>query len=56
MYKNKYPNGYQPKIEYWQYKLDKAIKNNDPQAMGFAYGKLEYFMNRQLALQGETIA
>ena len=50
MKNSRYPNGYLPKIEYWQYKLDKAIKNNDSYAMGFAYGKLEYFMGKQNAL------
>jgi len=44
---NKYPNGYQPKIEYWQYKAHKAIDNCDVEAARYALGKLEYFMGRQ---------
>tara|TARA_B100000900_G_scaffold398586_1_gene400133 strand:- start:183 stop:350 length:168 start_codon:yes stop_codon:yes gene_type:complete len=51
---NKYPNGYLPKIAYWQSKLDEAIKSNDHTAMGYAYGKVEYFMNRQIALQNKA--
>ncbi len=51
-----YPNGYQPKIDYWQYKMNKAIGLNDTKGIEYAAGKLNYFINRQLALQGETIA
>ena len=51
MKNSRYPNGYLPKIEYWQGKLNEAIEKNDQYNMGWAYGKLEYFMNRQLALQ-----
>jgi hypothetical protein len=45
--KNKYPNGYQPKIEYWQYKANKAVANCDVEAARYALQKLEYFLGRQ---------
>ena len=44
---DRYPNGYQPKIEYWTYKMNKAIKNLDPSAIEFASAKLMYFVGRQ---------
>jgi len=44
---NKYPNGYQPKIEYWQYKANKAVANLDVEAARYALQKLEYFLGRQ---------
>jgi hypothetical protein len=45
--RNKYPNGYQPKIDYWNHKLVKAIDALDPQAVEYAAGKLAYFVLRQ---------
>ena len=45
--RNKYPNGYQPKIEYWQYKANKAVANLDVAAARYALQKLEYFLARQ---------
>jgi len=44
---NKYPNGYQPKIDYWQYKANKAINRLDIEGARFALDKLEYFVGRQ---------
>jgi len=49
--KNKYPNGYQPKIEYWQYKVNKAIDAMDLSAAQYAFSKVEYFMNRQAEVE-----
>ena len=45
--KNRYPNGYMPKIEYWEYKMNKAIKNLDAEGIKFAASRLEYFVGRQ---------
>lgn len=44
---NRYPNGFMPKIEYWQYKMDKAVKELNPSAIEFAAQRLAYFVNRQ---------
>jgi hypothetical protein len=47
MRESKYPNGYQPKIEYYQYQVNKAIGLLDIEAMEFYTRKLTYFMQRQ---------
>lgn len=44
---SRYPNGYIPKIEYWEYKMNKAIKNLDVRGIEFAAGKLAYFVERE---------
>ena len=44
---NRYPNGYIPKIEYWEYKMNKAIKSLDANGIEFAAGKLAYFVERE---------
>ena len=43
----KYENGYLPKIEYWQYKLNKAVEALDTEGVTYAAGKLAYFTKRQ---------
>ena len=45
--KNRYPDGYMPKISYWRYKMNKAIENLDPSAIEFAAQRLQYFVNKQ---------
>ena len=50
----KYVNGYMEKIGYWQYKLDKAVKNLDVNGIAYASSKLEYFTNRQLEVYGDA--
>ena len=47
MKQNRYPEGYQPKIDYYNYKLVRAIENLDPEAVKFYAGKLAYFVGRQ---------
>ena len=47
---NRYPDGYMPKIEYWQYKMNKAIGNLDQAGIEFAAQKLDYFVGRHKAL------
>ena len=47
---NRYPDGYMPKIEYWQYKMNKAIGNLDQDAIEFAAQKLAYFVKRHKQL------
>jgi hypothetical protein len=49
--KPKYPNGYQPKIDYWQYKANKAINRLDVEGARFALDRLEYFINRQAEVE-----
>ena len=56
MRKNKYPNGYIPKIQFWSKRLNQALAFNDTEGIEYATRKMNYFINRQLALQGETIA
>ena len=53
MRKNKYPNGYVPKIDYWTYKMNKAIALGDTKGIEYAAGKLNYFIGRQVELQKE---
>lgn len=48
--KNRYPDGYMPKIGYWQYKMNKAIENGDARGIAFAADKLVYFVGRQNAI------
>ena len=51
---SKYVNGYMEKIGYWQYKLDKAVKNLDSKGIAYASSKLEYFTQRQVEVYGEA--
>lgn len=43
----RYPDGYQPKIGYWNYKLNKAINNLDAEGIKFASERLAYFVLRE---------
>lgn len=56
MKKNRYPNGYMPKIEYWQYKMNKAINNLDQAGIEFASQKLDYFVGRQNAIDSKVMS
>ena len=44
-----YPNGYQSKIEYYQYKVSSAVEKLSIKDIKFFTGKLEYFMAREEA-------
>lgn len=44
---NRYPNGYQPKIDYWQGQYDVAKENGNTSSMLRALDKLTYFVQRQ---------
>ena len=48
---NKYPNGYYPKLEYWNIVLKMAIKQGDTVAVVRAADKIKYFANRQLEVE-----
>ena len=47
MRNNKYPDGYLPKIQYWQYKMNKAIDAGDARGIAYASDRLVYFVGRQ---------
>ena len=51
MRESRYPNGYQPKIEYYQAKLSIAVANLNLDSIKFYTTKLEYFTNREEARQ-----
>ena len=48
---NKYPDGYYPKLEYWNIVLKMAIKQGDTVAVVRAADKIKYFANRQLEVE-----
>jgi hypothetical protein len=47
MKKDKYPNGYLPKIEYW---LDKVENGRTKEGRAHAKSKVMYFLKRQMEL------
>jgi len=49
---SKYPNGYQPKITYWQSKWNEAIISNNIPAALKAAEKVKYFIGRQEEVYG----
>lgn len=52
---SRYPEGYMPKIEYYQAKLSNAVDVLDIEKIKFLSGKLEYFMERE-SLRNERIS
>ena len=51
---SKYPNGYQPKINYWQEKWQEAIMSNNIPAALKAADKVKYFIGRQQEVYAEA--
>jgi len=49
----KYPNGYLPKIQYWQYKVNRYINEGDITKAQYAVSKLSYFINRQYVTENQ---
>ena len=49
---SKYVNGYLPKIEYWQGKLNEAVASFDEVGLEKASQKLIYFMGKQISTYG----
>jgi hypothetical protein len=47
MKKEKYPNGYLPKVEYW---LDKVENGRTKEGRAHAKSKVMYFLKRQMDL------
>ena len=44
---SRYPDGYQPKIEYYQAKIAMATDRLEVDNIIFFAGKLKYFLNKQ---------
>ena len=44
---SKYVDGYKPKIEYWNYKLTKAVSEGNVSAIKYAADKIAYFVQRK---------
>ena len=47
---NRYPNGYMPKIEYYQAQLSMAVDSLDLDQIKYFTTKLEWFMDSQATL------
>ena len=47
---NKYPDGYLPKIKYWESEIHKRIKNLDAEGAKLACDKVVYFQGKQDSL------
>ena len=43
---SRYPNGYTPKIEYWQHKMNQAIELRDAGGISYAVDRLVYFVSQ----------
>ena len=55
MYMNsKYPQGYIPKIEYWQYKVNRALQEKDWAGAEYGMKKLSHFVARQYVVENEV--
>jgi hypothetical protein len=51
----RYPNGYQEKIDWYTYKVNKSIKDGDSKGLLFYAEKLSYFMQRQRELNRKAM-
>ena len=49
---SKYENGYFPKIEYWQDKLNEAVASLDEVGIEKSAAKLAYFVGKQNSTYG----
>ena len=54
--KNRYPDGYMPKISYWKYKMNKAIEQGDARGIAYASDRLVYFVGRQYGIPQVKVA
>ena len=48
---NRYPNGYLPKIEYYQAKIANATDRLEVDNIHFFAGKLKYFLDKQAEVE-----
>lgn len=51
---SKYPQGYLPKIQYWQYKVNRYINEGDLLQAEYAIKKLAHFTARQVVVENQT--
>jgi hypothetical protein len=51
---SKYPQGYIPKIEYWQYEVNKAIGEGDWGQVDYCLTKLSHFVSRQYVKENQV--
>ena len=51
---SKYPQGYLPKIQYWQYKVNRYINEGDIAKAEFAVKKLAHFIARQYVVENQV--
>ena len=52
---SKYPQGYLPKIQYWQYKVNRYINEGDLLQAEYAIKKLAYFTARQVVVENQEV-
>ena len=52
---SKYPQGYLPKIQYWQYKVNRFINEGDLTSAEYAIKKLAYFTARQVVVENQEV-
>jgi len=50
----KYPQGYLPKIQYWQYKVNRYINEGDIGQAEYAVKRLSHFIARQYVVENEV--
>ena len=51
---SKYPNGYLPKIQYWQYKVNRYINEGDIGQAEYAVKRLAHFIARQYVVENQV--
>jgi len=51
----RYPKGYQEKIDWYTYKVNKSISQGDSKGLEFYAEKLSYFMQRQRELKRKAM-
>ena len=50
----KYPQRYLPKIQYWQYKVNRYINEGDIGQAEYAVKRLSHFIARQYVVENEV--
>ena len=50
----KYPQGYLPKIQYWQYKVNRFINEGDIAQAEYAVKQLAHFIARQYVVENQV--
>ena len=52
---SKYPQGYLPKIQYWNDKLQGALTFNDWSQAEYCMKKLNHFVSRQYVIENQEV-